>query len=129
MDGAAPGRHTAGLNASTMREGVHLKLVASRRRRDAIKHSGTAAENNGVRIERACAAFAGPEAAELHCEPGRLFPCVALIDPQLSFAIPDRRLNRRTDILGSHVTKSYSKVVDPHQDVSLLLHQLSPDLS
>jgi hypothetical protein len=49
MDGAAPGRHTAGLNTSIMREGVHLKLVASRRRRDAIKHSGMAAGNNGVR--------------------------------------------------------------------------------
>ena len=37
------------LNTNTMREGVHLELVTTHRRRDATMHSGTAAENNGVR--------------------------------------------------------------------------------
>ena len=101
--------------------GAHLELVASRRRRDATTHSGTVAVNNGVTCERI--------EADLTCEPGRLFGSVGPIESQLSLAIRDRRLNRLTDILGFHFTQSDSKVVDPHQDVSLLPHQLPPNLS
>lgn len=70
----------------------------------------------------------GPGGHCLGCEPGRLFASVSRIHRQLSLAIADRSLNRLTDVLGFHLTQNHSKVVDPPQNVSLLLHQL-PRLS